>query len=83
MTRSIFDPGGGDTERSGSTFGTEAAENRSHVPPEMVDGEVSDQERADGESAEEGTTHALAPEQRLAEMQKTNPDTVPSDEDRT
>ena len=82
MTRSIFDPDGGQTERSGSTFGSEAAGNRSHVPRDTVDGEVSDEERADVESPEDATTNALAPEERLAEMQKTDPDTAPIDEER-
>ena len=40
MTRSIFDPGGGETERSGSThLGPEAA-NASRMPPSVVDGEA-------------------------------------------
>lgn len=40
MTRSIFDPDGGRTERSGSThMGPEAA-NFSHLPPDVVDGEA-------------------------------------------
>jgi hypothetical protein len=80
MTRSIFDPSGGDTERSGSTFGSESADNRSHIPRDAVDGKVSDEERADVESREDGTTKALAPEKRLAEMRKTNPDTAPHQE---
>ena len=40
MTRSIFDPGGGETEQSGSTFLAPEAQNASHVPPDVVDGEV-------------------------------------------
>ena len=45
MTRSIFDPDGGETERSGSTYlGPEAA-NASRMPPSVVDGEAgADQE---------------------------------------
>jgi hypothetical protein len=40
MTRSIFDPEGGQTERSGSrNLGPDAA-NISHVPPEVTDGEA-------------------------------------------
>lgn len=49
MTRSIFDPGGGETERSGSTFGSAAASDRSQMPPDAVDGEI---ERGEGELAE-------------------------------
>jgi hypothetical protein len=82
MTRSIFDPDGGETERSGSAFGPEAAENRSHVPPDTVDGEVSDEERADVESVESDEAQQLAPEERLAESQKTDPDATPLDEER-
>jgi hypothetical protein len=40
MTRSIFDPGGGETERSGSTFLGPDGQNTSHLPPGVVDGEV-------------------------------------------
>ena len=52
MTRSIFDPTGGETERSGSrNLGPDAA-NNSHMPPDIVDGDISQEEiseaRADG-----------------------------------
>jgi hypothetical protein len=51
MTRSIFDPTGPDTERSGSrNLGPDAA-NISHMPPDVVDGEVSDEEVRDVEGA--------------------------------
>jgi hypothetical protein len=40
MTRSIFDPTGGETERSGSTHLGPAADNISHMPPDLVDGKV-------------------------------------------
>jgi hypothetical protein len=40
MTRSIFDPTGGETEHSGSrNLGPDAAE-ISHMPPDVVDGVV-------------------------------------------
>jgi hypothetical protein len=43
MTQSIFDPGGEQTERSGSrNLGPDAA-NISHVPPDVVDGKVEDE----------------------------------------
>ena len=43
MTRSIFDPASGETERSGSrNLGPDAA-NISHVPPDVVDGNVEQQ----------------------------------------
>ena len=38
MTRSIFDPGGGETEQSGSPFLGPHADNISHMPPDVVDG---------------------------------------------
>lgn len=44
MTRSIFDPTGGETERSGSTFGSEAADNRSKLPADVSDGKTSPDE---------------------------------------
>ena len=78
MTRSIFDPGGGETERSGSTFGSEAAGNRSHVPRETVD-EVTEEEQADLESADDA---GAAPEEQSGEFQKTDPDSGPQDEQR-
>ena len=40
MTRSIFDPTGPNTERSGSTFLGPDADNRSHMPESAVDGVV-------------------------------------------
>ena len=40
MTRSIFDPSGGETERSGSTFLGPSADNISHLPPDVTDGET-------------------------------------------
>ena len=42
MTRSIFDPSGDQTERSGSNFVGPDAANTSHVPPDVVDGKVGD-----------------------------------------
>jgi hypothetical protein len=44
MTRSIFDPGGGETERSGSRNLGPAADNASRMPPDVVDGEVEEEE---------------------------------------
>ena len=54
MTRSIFDPGGGETEHSGSTFLGPHADNISHVPPDVVDGDAdADARRADEMRADE------------------------------
>ena len=66
MTRSIFDPGGGEAERSGSTFRSEEAGNRSHVPPDVVDGDVSKQEEADARAAADANAKGLSPEERIA-----------------
>jgi hypothetical protein len=41
MTRSIFDPDGGETEQSGSTFLGPHADNISHMPPDVTDGEAA------------------------------------------
>jgi hypothetical protein len=38
MTRGIFDPTGGEAERSGSTHLGPEASNISHLPPDLVDG---------------------------------------------
>jgi hypothetical protein len=38
MTRGIFDPTGGETERSGSTHLGPEASNNSHLPPDLIDG---------------------------------------------
>jgi hypothetical protein len=43
MTRSIFDPGGPDTERSGSRNLGPDARNISHMPPDVIDGKAFDE----------------------------------------
>ncbi|HSU67612.1 MAG TPA: hypothetical protein VLJ39_12125 [Tepidisphaeraceae bacterium] len=60
MTQSIFDPGGDQTERSGSNrYMGPAADNDSRMPPDVVDGDVDaeDVEAAPDENAE---TEAIA-----------------------
>lgn len=47
MTRSIFDPEGGETEHSGQMFTPERADQISQMPPDVVDGKVSDEEAMD------------------------------------
>ena len=47
MAESIFDPRSSQTERSGSTFLGPYAQDRSQMPPGMVDGEVDRQEAID------------------------------------
>ena len=59
MTRSIFDPTGPDTERSGSrNLGPDAA-NGSHMPPDVIDGEVSDEEVQDVEGTAMSAQEAM------------------------
>ena len=48
MTRSIFDPDGGETEQSGSTFLGPHADNISHMPPDVTDGDAAPDADADG-----------------------------------
>lgn len=43
MTRSIFDPTGGEAERSGSRNLGAAADNASRMPPDVVDGKADDE----------------------------------------
>ncbi|HWE03802.1 MAG TPA: hypothetical protein VG326_15465 [Tepidisphaeraceae bacterium] len=47
MTRSIFDPEGGETEHSGNRNMGPSADNDSHMPPSVVDGKVSEEETAE------------------------------------
>ena len=54
MTRSIFDPGGDNTEHSGSTFTGPEASQVSHLPPDVIDGEVP----GDNEATLEGVDRA-------------------------
>lgn len=42
MTRSIFDPTGPNTERSGSRYLGPDADNRSHMPESAIDGVVEE-----------------------------------------
>lgn len=49
MTRSIFDPTGPDTERSGNTFLGEDAANRKHMPESAIDGKAGASARVDPE----------------------------------
>ena len=75
MTRSIFDPGGGETERSGSTFlGAEGA-NASRLPPGQTDGAVegNDEATVEGVDRADDTPAPLAADadeaaRRLGEM---------------
>ena len=44
---SIFDAEGNQTEHSGSTFMGARADNLSHLPPDVSDGEVDEREKSD------------------------------------
>ena len=50
---SIFDPEGHQTEHSGSRYMGPRADNLSHLPPDISDGEVSEEESADLEKLAE------------------------------
>ena len=71
---SIFNPDGPETEHSGSTFLGPRADNNSHLPPDLADGEVSPEESADLEKLANAADER--PEQRLEELAdgKANPD---------
>ena len=51
MSRSIFDPR--DPERSGGTFNPPDADDRSRMPEDVTDGEVSEEEAQDLEKLAE------------------------------
>ena len=86
MTRSIFDPRGGETERSGSTFGAADARDRSNVPPDLVDGEVSAQEAIEAQVVAAADAAGLTPAERLEAIPNTEgllaEDAQPGDADR-
>jgi hypothetical protein len=65
MTRSIFDPDGGETEHSGSTHMGPDASNISHLPPDLVDGEA---EADDDEAPAPLAADADEAARRLREM---------------
>ena len=74
MTRSIFDPGGGETERSGSTFLGPDATGTSHVPPDVIDGDAKEIDSVEtiGSGADDNETPVASDAdeaaQRLREM---------------
>ena len=72
---SIFDPEGWATEQSGDRYTGPDADNNSHMPPDVVDGKVSEEEAADLDQLAEANEEAAA--EREAEEDKTNPDSVP------
>jgi hypothetical protein len=68
MTRSIFDPNGRETERSGSTFGAEAPDNRSRMPESVADGKVTPGEAAEAKAVEDADAQKLSPEERIGRI---------------
>ena len=73
MTRSIFDPGGHETERSGSTFRGEDAGNRSKMPPDVVDGEASAVESIEAEAVARADAEGLTPAERIEAIPEVDP----------
>ena len=65
MTRSIFDPGG-DPERSGSAFRAQEAGDRSHLPADATDGDVSAAEARDADAVAAADAAGLTPAERIA-----------------
>lgn len=62
MTRSIFDPDGGETEHSGDQNMGPRADNISHMPPDVTDGQVSEEEVREQEEAAKNAVPARKPE---------------------
>jgi hypothetical protein len=76
---SIFDPDGWATEHSGERYMGSRADAHSHMPPDVVDGKVSEEEAADLEQlaqANEEVERENQPEEN-EDPDKTNPDTRP------
>lgn len=68
MSRSIFNPGGEETEHTGQRFTPPKASQTSQMPPDLVDGEVSKEEAADLEKIAHRNEVGETPEQALEEM---------------
>jgi hypothetical protein len=60
---SIFDPEGGQTEHSGNRYMGPRADQDSHMPPSVVDGEVGEEEAADLEKLAEANEDVEAERQ--------------------
>ena len=82
MTRSMFDPSGGDMASEGDTFMPGAARNKSHLPPEVVDGKVEEEAdsnvplkgEAGDDTLSEADTQALAQAAEEAIAKPNNPE---------
>lgn len=53
MTESIFDPTGNETERSGSRYMPPDADQISHMPPDVIDGRVEEEEETAQEAGDQ------------------------------
>lgn len=73
MSRSIFNPGGEETEHSGQRFTPQKASQTSQMPPDLVDGEVSKEEAQDLEKLAHRNEIGETPEQALEEMTEPAP----------
>lgn len=72
---SIFDPEGWATEQSGDRYTLPYADVNSHMPPDVVDGKVSEEEAADLEKLAEA--NETPPITRETEDEKSDPDSAP------
>jgi hypothetical protein len=85
MTRSMFDPTGGDMASEGDTFMPGVAHNSSNLPPEVVDGKDTEEADAsvplkggDGnDTLSQADTDALAQAADAAIRKANNPDAAP------
>ena len=73
MTRSMFDPNGPDVERGGSRNLGPEADNISHMPPDVVEGNGDQAESAKAD--EDAATQQIA-EAEAAREQKRDPDAI-------
>ena len=71
MTRSSFDPRGGQTERSGSRNLGPDAQNNSHMPPDLTQAEVENVEKAEKDI--EGGTEEIQQYRFRPKRRKGNP----------
>src|SRR5437660_2899017 len=83
MTRSMFDPTGGDMERGGWRFTPPDAERISQMPPEVVDGKVEPDEGGpslppgrDDDAVDPNAVEAAGEARAEEDDGKLNPDSV-------
>ena len=71
MTRSSFDPRGGQTERSGSRNMGPDAQNISHIPPDLAEAEIDNVEKAEKDI--EGGTEEVQQYRFRSKRRKSSP----------